>query len=325
MLILPNSARTVRGAQAILDVLELVQMKVNRVHDGVRFAALMACISALIFVFSILRVALLAVSPLFFAVGAMGTSNNCASCGFVHLLTANVLPLLLASCAFLALLSLSGVERFSIWFGTAFAILAIFMACGQPVLVMVEPKLCFFCLLGGTAALAVAASSAQEAGFGVLGGLRLSRCPMIGLLCGTVAVASVQALCLAKDPNYLDLAKPAAVALMGKNIDARLRKLPVGRSALLLVVLPGCPACKIAETELVRRRISHITVDACALLSSDRCFDASDFRLVTPLLIRVDDNHRVSNLVEGWPSDRLSIDRAMSELLQTSNYKPSKP
>ena len=69
---------------------------------------------------------------------------------------------------------------------------------------------------------------------------------------------------------------------------------------LLVVELPGCHVCELAESDLRATRLRWQKVPLCTLLDNQSCFEPGNVEFSAPLLLMCDSHGRIVFQREGW-------------------------
>ncbi len=301
------------GNQAVVHRLSAVSSELQTRMAARRFVHIMISALVLVGLFPILQGILSALGPISFGIAAVGTAQACTSCGFATNFLSNAIPIWILLCG--AIASLSSLYRDWKPFRLLLAGVAIGSAIGQPILAVIFPKLCFYCIIAGITAWGVALYTLSSSELG------LSR-PVVPLLPRRAALASglmvIPFLALfavtAVEPPTRTSRDDVRADLLGSSLDGRLHGLKQG-PCVVLVTLSGCGACDRARASLNVAKVSYIKAQPCTFLdSSEPCFNSDGLDFASPLVLVGDSLHRVVYVFEGWPESTAAAEVVVNEI-----------
>ena len=181
----------------------------------------------------------------------------------------------------------------------------------QCYLLVQHPKFCFFCLATGLVLVSVCIGALAEGP-----SLRNSEVHKYwpfasSLLVALLTASSGTAAGIIKLPESPREIKETS--LVGESI-SRFIKADVPRGTLLVVTIPGCPACRSAKDALKNAAVPFTETSFCGMLIGPGCFN-TDSKLLAPLLLLVDDRGVITAQQSGWASswgEQASIIRRMT-------------
>jgi hypothetical protein len=249
--------------------------------------------------------------------GLTAVLGKCISChtGTNNLILSLVPVFGLFYTSFSALLFSSG-KKFPRWSYTICLFTSRVFPIIQSVLLLIEPKLCFGCMLMTAASIIYSSASLKALKNGAVVCLKTPNSLKIISIIWLSLLFIRQGLVL-NGTVQLEPGEENVPNIIGRKWSDISYKNHVLAKTLILVSQKGCSSCEIASKDLTEIGISWQKVPICNTLESENCFNGAGLSFPTPMLLVVDERGVITFQYNGWPSPGAERDTLLQQLRAT--------
>lgn len=186
----------------------------------------------------------------------------------------------------------------------------------QSVLLLIEPKLCFGCMLMTVASILYSAASLKAINSGKVICIKTPNSLKTISIIWLSLLFIRQGLVL-NGTVKLEPGEENVPNIIGRKWSDISYKSQVPARTLILVSQKGCSSCDIASKDLTKIGVSWRKVPICNTLESENCFNGAGLSFPTPMLLVVDERGVITFQYNGWPSPGAERDTLLQQLRAT--------